>query len=243
MQVSDFYAEIGRLLADPNNQRWGQDVLLTRMNRSQTKVLILTNSVKTREVLTPVAATSAVQLDTDTIDIIRVDIQRTDGSWVKLRGYLRDQLDFEFPNWQQLEDGEPLGYWWDGTNQQLNLVPAPDSVNAITDGLRVWEIQKPEDMSDSSDQPFGSNAAMIPYHMAIAHDVVADCFQDDATPEALSKSRFHRSGLMAKPGEFELEIMRINSKFDAPEDIPVRILWQPTGGRASRGSYDRKGSF
>jgi hypothetical protein len=245
MNVSEFYSEIGRKLGDPDNDRWSQSVLLTRMNRSQTKVLVLTNSVKTKETLTPVAATDTVQLDTDVIDIIRVDIQRTNGSWFKLRGYLRDQLDFEDPNWQQRQDGEPELYWWDGTNQQLNLVPAPDSDNAIASGLRVWEIQKPADMAAVGDQPFGSNAAMIPYHGAIVHDVVADCFQDDGTPEALAKSRFHRSGLMSNPGEFEREIMRINSKFDIPEDIPARLLWRPQGGRASNGggSWSKESPF
>lgn len=242
MNVTEFYEEIGRKLNDPNNDRWSKPVLLTRMNRSQTKVLVLTNSVKTKETLTATAATSAVQLDTDVIDIIRVDIQRTNGDWKKLRGYLRDQLDFEDPNWQQKDDGEPICYWWDGTNQQLNLVPAPDSANAIASGLRVWEIQKPADMSAVSDQPFGSNAAMIPYHMAIAHDVTADCWQDDGTPEALAKARFHRTGLMDNPGEFEREIKRINAKFDTPEDIPIRLLWKPTGGRASRSAGLSKGS-
>jgi hypothetical protein len=231
MQVSDFYSEIGRKLGDPNNERWTQGVLLERMNRSQTKILILTNAVKTKETLTATASTATVQLDTDVIDIIRVDIQRTNGDWVKLRGYLRDQLDFEFPNWQQEDEGEPQCYWWDGTNQQINLVPAPDSANAISSGLRVWEIQKPADMSASSDQPFGSNAAMIPYHTAIVEDVVADCFEDDGTPEALAKSRYHRSGIMSNPGNFEKEIMRINAKFDTPTDIPSRILWRPQGGR------------
>lgn len=240
MNVSEFYAEIGRRLNDPNNERWSQSVLLTRMNRSQTKVVIMTNSVKTKETLTPVASTATVQLDTDVIDIIRVDIQRVGGDWVKLNGMLRDQLDFEVPNWQQLEEGEPKLYWWDGTNQQINLVPAPDSANAITNGLRVWELQKQADMDDSADVPFGANAAMIPYHMAIVHDVVADCWQDDGTPEALAKSRFHRSGTMARPGEFENEIMRINAKFDAPEDIPVRLLWMPEGGRASKGTFRNK---
>lgn len=240
MIVSEMYAEIGRLLNDANNDRWSQSVLLGRMNRSQTKVLVMTNSVKTKETLTAVAATDTVQLDTDVIDIIRVDINRTNGSWFKLQGYLRDQLDFEFPNWQQLDDGEPLAYWWDGTNQQLNLVPAPDSANAISSGLRVWEIQKPANMSAVSDSPFGSNAAMIPYHMAIVHDVVADCWQDDGTQEALAKARFHRSGTLSRPGEFEMEIMRINSKFDTPEDIPIRIMWKPQGGRVGARRFPSK---
>lgn len=242
MNVSQFYAEIGRKLNDPDNQRWSQAVLLERMNRSQTKILALTKSVKTLETLTPVAATATVQLDTDTIDIIRVDIVRSDGDIFELHGYLRDQLAFLYPDWQQIEDGEPLAYWWDGTNQQINLVPAPDSANAITNGLRVWEIQKPSDMSAVSDVPFGSNSAMIPYHDAIVYDVVAECLSDQAeqSPESLAKSKFFRSGLMANPGEFEKAIMRINANFDAPTDIPPRLLWKPTGGRLTQGGRDRK---
>src|SRR6185295_3580433 len=105
MQVSDFYAEIGRRLNDPRNERWTTDVLLTRMNRSQTKVVALTNSVKTKETLTATVSTSAVQLDTDVIDIIRVHILRSNGNWFKLDGILPDQLDFQMPNWQQIPDG------------------------------------------------------------------------------------------------------------------------------------------
>ena len=242
MNVNEFYGEIGRHLNDPNNSRWTTAVLLARMNRSAAKILVLTNSVKTQETLTATAATQAVQIDTDAIDVIRVDIQRTNGDWKKLPGIFRDQLDFQFPNWQQLTDGEPLIYWWDGTNQQINLVPAPDSANAITDGLKVWEIQKPSNMTDIADVPFDSNAAMIPYHDAIVYDVTAECWMDDGTPEALSKARFFRSGSMSRPGEFESAIMRITSKFDAPEDIPARILYRPTGGRISQGRRFSKGN-
>lgn len=234
MNLSQIYTECGRLLNDVGNSRWPQATLLDRINGAMTDILILTNSVKTLETLTPTVSTSAVQLNTKVIDVIRVVIQRTDGSLFKLRGYLRDQLDYEFPNWQQLTDGEPLAYWWDGTNQQLNLVPKPDSANAIASGLRVWEIITPTDLANTTDVPFDSNAAMIPYHDAIVHDVVAKCWMDDGTPEALAKSKFHKSGTMSHPGEFENEIMKINSKFDAPEDIPARILWRPQGGRASR---------
>lgn len=243
MQVSDLYLEIGQLLGDPGNARWTPAVLLPRINLAQTKILIYTNAVKTKETLTAVAATETVQLDTDVIDIIRVDILRTDGSWKKLNGIFRDQLDFESPNWQQLDDGEPQLYWWDGTNQKLNLVPAPDSANAITNGLRVWEIQNPTALTSTTDTPFGSNAAMIPYHLAIAYWVAAQCFMDDGTPEALAKARFHRSELMARPGNFEREIMQINSKFDSPQDIPARILWRPQGSRAGISTMDDKGFF
>jgi hypothetical protein len=240
MNLSELQAEIGRQLNDPSNQRWAADVLTIRINLAQTIVQGYTNAVKTRESLTPVASTEEVQLDTDTMDIIRVDIMNSSGEWKKLNGILRDQLDFEDPNWQQRDDGEPLTYWWDGTSQIIHLVPAPTSDWAQTNGLRVWEVQKPADLASASDIPFGSNSAMIPYHLAVVHWVVAQCFLDDATPESIAKARAHRSGLLERPGEFETQIKRITSKFDAPEDIPAKILWKPTGGRANLQAFRSK---
>lgn len=240
MQLSELQDEVGRLIGDPNHDRWSVSVLNTRINQAQTAILGYSNAVKTLETLTPTASVATVSVDADTMDLIRVDIKRTDNSWVKLRGYLRDQLDFEFPNWQQLTTGEPLAYWWDGTNQKINLVPAPDAANAITNGLRAWEVRMPAALSSASDVPFDSNVAMIPYHMAIAYYAASHCIMDDNTDEAMKKSRFHRSGLMDRPGNFERELKRIISRFDTPEDIPARILWRPQGGRGGNYRIDRK---
>jgi hypothetical protein len=242
MDVSDFYGEIGRKLGDPNNERWSQAVILERLNRSQARVQALTNAVKTKETLTPVSGTAEVSVDSDVMDIIRVHIKNSSGEWKPLEGILMDQLDFKFPNWQQMDDGEPLAWTWDGTNQQLTLIPAPNDSWAVADGLRVWEIQKPADMDDSADVPFSSNAAMIPYHPALIHDVVAECWQDDATPEAIGKAKFHRSNDFSRPGEFEKEIKLIRAKFDAPQAIPASILWRPQGGRASKNGVRSKGN-
>jgi len=66
--------------------------------------------------------------------------------------------------------------------------------------------------------------------MAIVHWVVAQCWMDDGTPEALGKSKFHRSGSIIKPGAYEDEIMRINDEFDNPK-LPRQIKYQKQGGR------------
>lgn len=237
MNISQIYEECGRLLNDPNNERWGQSILLSRINFAQTKVIAYTSAIKFFGTKTPVAGNPELHLDEDTMDIIRIEMVRPDGSIFRLKGYSREQIDFEFPNWQQLGLGAPVAYWWDGTEQVINLIPAPDAENAITNGFRQWAVHNPEPMIDSDDVPFAGNAAMVPYHMAIVHWVVAQCWMDDATPEALAKSRFHRSGLMDHPGQFELEIKRIINKYDSPVDIPARVLWRPQGART--GSYGR----
>lgn len=244
MQLSVLYSEIGQALNDPNHDRWPTSVLLPRINEATTDILVYTNAVKTREDLTSVVGTEGYALDANTIDVIRIDVQNTDGDWVKLQGMLRDQLDFQDPNWQQRDNGKPLIYWWDGTNQTIHLVPKPDSSWAVASGIRVWEIQKPTDLSATTDVPFDSNNAMIPYHRAIVHYVAGICWMDDGTPEGLQKSRFHKSNNLQKPGEYEREIMKILRKFDAPEDIPASILWKPQGGRAStRGVVTKENLF
>lgn len=230
MNLSQLQAEIGRLLNDPQNQRWSQSVITTRVNEAQTEVMGYTDALKTDETLTPTVDTRAVALNANVMDIIRVVITRQNGDQFGLDGTTEYDLDFNYPNWRNLGSGDPRTWFYKAANQTLNLVPPPDSNSAFSNALLVTEVRKPADVSSSTDIPFDSNAQLVPYHMAIVHWVVAQCWLDDGTPESLAKSKFHRSGSLAKPGEFEEQIMRINAEFDNPE-VPQNIKWQKQGGR------------
>lgn len=240
MNLSQIQAESGRLLNDPVFSRWTTDILLTRINFAQTEIQGFTNAVKTSESLTPVAGTATISLNANTIDIIRVNKTLTDGSIRPLEGINREELDFRYPDWRQWQPGEPLFYFYDATNQQINLIPTPNSVNAITNGITVWESRKPADLVDPTDIPFDSNNQMVPYHIAICHWVVAQCWMDDGTPESLAKAHFHKSGSMLKPGEYEKQLGRIAAEFDAPENVQTQILWTPQGGRAGGWGFPSK---
>lgn len=242
MLLSELQDEIGRLNGDPSHERWPLDLVNRRINEAQTIVQGYTNAVKTKETLTPTANTATVTLDADTMDIVRVTMTRTDGSIFELDGISRESLDFDYPNWMNLSPGEPRLWWYDATNQELNLVPAPDTSNAIASGLFVWEVRKPTDLVNASDIPFDSNNQMIPYNMAIVYWVVSQNWMDDGTPEALAKSRFFKSGVLSNngAGQFEQQIMRILAKFDRPERVPENIKWRPTGGRAGAGNVPTK---
>lgn len=231
MQLTDIWAECGRLLNDPDNTRWTQAVITARVNQAVTIIQNYANSVKVVETLTPTANTQTVNLNSRTMDITRVVIVRSDGTRVPITGTTKYDLDFDYPNWENLDAGAPQTWFYDATNQQINLIPTPDSNNAITNGLEVTEVRTPADVSSSSDIPFDSNNQMVPYHMAIVHWVVAQCWLDDGTPEALSKSKFHRSSSLDKPGEYEVHLKRLLANFDVPEDAPTRIKFQPQGGR------------
>ncbi len=239
MNLSELEAEESRLLGDVNNDRWSTSVLTIRNNEAATIVQGYTNAVKTKETLTPSANTEAVTLDADTMDIVKATITRTDGSIYELDGITEENLDFDYPNWRNYSAGAPLRYFYDASGQQLHLVPKPDSANAIASGLIVYEVRKPADLVNASDIPFDSNNQMVPYHMAIVYWVVAQCWMDDGTPEALAKSRFYKSGVLEQKGagQFEFQIMRILSKFDNPEDVPDHIKYRPTGGRAGAYNY------
>jgi len=230
MNLSSLQSEIGRLLNDPSNSRWIASVLTERINDAQKVIQGFTKALKTIETLTPTANQSAVTLDSDTMDIYRVVVTRSNGDQWPLTGMSREDLDYTYPDWLNWSAGEPKTWWYNAAAQTINLVPKPDASNAITNGLQVWEIRSPADLVNSTDIPFDSNNQLVPYHDAIVNYVVAKCWQDDGTPEALSKSKFHMSGSMQKPGEFELEIQRILGEFDNPQ-VPTHIKYRKQGGR------------
>lgn len=231
MNLGQIWAETGRLLSDPNNDRWSQSVLTSRVNIIQTEMQGITNAVKTPETLTPTADTRTISVDADTMNIIRASKTLSSGEIRPFDGIAREKLDFLYPDWQQWNEGEPLFWFYDATNQQINLVPIPNSTNAITNGITVWESRKPADLSASTDVPFDSNNQLIPYHIGICHGVTALCYMDNGTPESLAKARFHRSGSMKDPGEYEKILGRLMAEFDTPEAVPNNILFRPQGGR------------
>lgn len=190
--------------------------------------------MKTVETLTPTADTKEVDLANDTLDITRVTLTDSDGDVHVLTGKSRDELDFYFPDWETWSSGLPIHYFYDASENDLILVPAPSSTYATTDALKVWEIQPPASLTSDSSEPFDANQAMQSYAYSIVHWVVAQCWMDDGTPEALAKSRFHKSGSFEAPGEFEKYIKMIRAKFDAPSMVPARIKWLPQGGRLWR---------
>lgn len=231
MDLSGIWAECGRLLSDRNNDRWSQDILTTRANLAQTEIVGQTSCIKEVANYTPQANASNVTVDADIIDIIRAEITNANGETIPLQGISREQLDFLYPNWQQWQAGQPLLWWYDQTSNILHLQPSPDANAAITNALRLWEVKVPNALSASTDIPFNSYTPLVPYHMSIVHWVVAQCFMDDGTPEALAKARFHKSGSMLNPGEYEKEIGRIMAEFDSPSAIPGQVLFRPQGGR------------
>jgi len=231
MNLSELHAEIGRLLNDPNNQRWSTDVLTTRINYAQTEVQGYTSAVKVTESLTPTSGSAPVTVDPTVMNIIRASIALPDGTGKPLEGITREELDYLYPNWRQIPSGEPFWFWYNPTNQTINLVPPCDDAHAISGAITLYESRVPADLVNSTDIPFDSNNQMIPYHMSIVHWVVAQCWMDDGTPEALAKAKFHKSGSMLHPGEYEKQLGRIMAEFDAPEAVPSHVMWKPQGAR------------
>lgn len=238
MNLSDIQAECGRLLGDSNNTRWVPAVLAARANLAQTEIQGYTNAVKTTVNVNLVAGASAYVLSTAILNILRVQIADSSGNIKPLTGITREQLDFLYPDWMQYQNGSPLWFYWKGTGAEIDLVPAPDY--SATNALSIDISSKPADMVNSTDLPFDSYVPMVPYHIAIAHWVVAQCFMDDGTPEALTKSKFHKSGSMTRPGEYEKQLGRIMADFDVPEDVPNQILYKPQGGRVGSCNFPSK---
>lgn len=235
MQRSAIEDEIGRLLNDPNHDRWSTAILRARIEFAQQEVQALTGAVKTTESLTPTASTNEVTLDSGVIDITQATWTEPDGNVLPLNFKSIEDLDFYYPNWRNEGDGRPAVISWDPSNRQVILVPAPASDDITASCLKVWEVQIPDELSSDSSEPFDGNVRMRPYTMSVVHWVVAQCWMDDATPEALAKARFHKSNDIDRPGEFEKVIKKINAKFKSATAIPERIKWRPQGGLVGSG--------
>lgn len=232
MNLTELQDESSRLLGDPNHDRWSTTTLTTRINLAQIEIQGYTNAVVAGQNPTVTEDDSTLALNANTMNILRVYKTLTDNIRRPLNLVSLIQLDFYYPDWRTWDNGEPIFCYYDATNQNLVVAPAPDATFAgISNPITVFYSAKPADLAASTDVPFDSNNQMIPYHMAIVHWVVAHCFMDDGTPEALAKAKFHRSGNMQNPGEYEKELGRIMAEFDVPDSVPNRILWKPQGGR------------
>jgi hypothetical protein len=191
----------------------------------------MTGAAKTVETLTPMAETSEVDIDDNVMDITRATLTDADGDVHVLESKSRSDLDFYYPNWENQESGLPTHIFYDPTNNQVILFPKPSAAYALTDSLKLWEVQMPDALTSDSSEPFDANKAMQAYAYSLVHWIVAQCFMDDGTQEALMKSKFHKSGSLESPGEFEKYIRMINAKVNAPSITPARIKWYPSGGR------------
>jgi len=240
MDRQSLETEIGYLLGDPRHTRWSVTKLRERIEFAQQQVQALTGAIRQTNTYTPVADTKEVTLGTDIIDIIRATLTDSDGEILPLEGKARQDWDFYYPDWENEDAGQPREFSFDPSNYQIILRPKPSSDYAVASGLKVWEVNIPTALTGSTSTPFEGNTAMQVYTMSVVHWVVAQCFQDDGTPKALTKARFHRSNDIDRPGEFEKWIKMINSKFNAPSIIPSRVKWNPQGGRRGGSRYPNK---
>lgn len=232
MNLTTLSDEIGRLLSDVTHDRWSQATLTTRINLAQTEIQGYTKALKYPNTITPTANAEKISIAANTMDVIRASKTLPGGEIKPFPGIDLEQLNYLYPDWKQWQPGEPLYWYYDAGDQTIHPVPRCDD-NFVNGGgyFELTEIRTPTDLSAGTDIPFDSNNQMIPYHTAIVHYVVARCFMDDGTPEALGKSKFHKSGSMMNPGEYEKQLGRIMAEFDTATGVPAQILWKPQGGR------------
>lgn len=228
---SQLETEISRALNDVNQTRWPVATIDSRLELAQQDVQIVTDAVKTTEVLTPTVNVAAVTLSTLLLDILSVTLTDSAGNVYPLTGFTKEELYVRRPLWLNELSGQPDSYWVDYTTNTLNLVPVPSAQWAIAGAITVVEVQTPPAMTLATSVPFGANSLMIPYHKALKYWVVAECLMDNSDSESLQKVTFFRTGNLDHPGEYEKVIGEILARFDKPTDARARILWAPTGGR------------
>lgn len=235
MTRTELEAEISRLLGDPSQTRWSTTVIDSRLDSAQIDVQKYAKAVKTTATYTPTVNQETVQVNANVIDILRATFTLADGTILHegngFKPTTRWNLDMTMPNWPNLEAGQPRHWFLDASNQNVVLVPKPDSNSANSNALTLYEVRQPASLSSAASVPFDSNNLMIPFHRALIYWVVAECLRDNQDEDSLKKAKYFRSDDRQKPGLYERELKQILGLFDVPEAIPARVLYEPTGGR------------
>lgn len=238
MNQTEIVSEVQRLLNDAGASRWTETTIIPRVNAAQIEVQKYAKAQKTTQTYTPTASNPNVAINANVIDIVRATYTLSDGTIkTEKTGFKptsRQLLDFNRPRWQNEDPGEPTEWFLDASNQNIVLVPAPDSASIIADCVTLIEVRQPTALTvGGSAVPFDSSNLMVPFHRALIYWAVAECLLDDKTPDALKMSIFYRSNDRQRPGQFEKEIKMILGLFDVPEVMPAQIQFQPQGGRIS----------
>ena len=226
--------ETSKLLADPANTRWSTGNIDLRLDEAQIAVQIDAAAVEYVETLTPTANVNTVPINNLTLDILRATWTDTSGNVIPLEGKTRREVDFERSNWQNETSNNAPDTWFpDFSKAQLWLVPAPSAAVISANCLTLYEIRQPTALTGAAGTaiPFDSNLLMVPFHMALCLWAAAQCLLDNGDQESIQKSLAYRSGNLDRPGQYEIWLKKIISKFNKPKGAPAKILWRPQGGR------------
>lgn len=235
MNFGQIKSEVGRLLNDPNNTRWSSQVILDRANEAQNEICVLTKAHRNRRNYTATANQAYIDIgNLDIIDITNASLTDSSGNIYPLEGITREELQYRYPDYQNWDAGAPRFYLFESLANRLFLFPTPDADHAVDSGTSLWTVIRPSDMDDDEDVPFDDDPGLYSFHMAIVHYVVSYCWMDEGTPEAITKSIFHRSGIEDRPGQYEKYLKMIKSLYDSVSDTRQRIQTKPQGGRLGR---------
>jgi len=160
MTAGELIREIRRFLSqvDPDNSRWGNDVLLTWLNEAQETVIVMTGCLTDVVEMNSVVNQEEYQLPANAITInwIEYDDKRLSPTDIR-------SLQINFPLWRSFESGVPRSYYWVrelGGRRYFGLWPKPKEVKTI----RLSIVKRPLVLTDETSVP----EILEVYHRALS---------------------------------------------------------------------------
>lgn len=146
---------------------WSDTELNSWIDQAGSDVAFKTKSIKTDGYMTPVESTADYALSAvfpNLLAVLELYYKISGTTWKKLDPIAnREDMDFRFPGWMNVEAGTPNYYYWNKEEDKLMFFPKPDSTNAGTNYSRVFYARTYTAITDDAISP----ALPEPLHLAI----------------------------------------------------------------------------
>jgi len=162
-----------------NNPRWSDDCLNNRVNIVQKEIALITNALKGRCLITPIAETQEYRMPNDlaTIDRVSFFVSGSTTAYKKLESVSMYALDRDIANWENMGSGLPRQYY--ERRNYIGLYPKPSSTYATSQALKIDYYKKPDDLILDTSEPWDGDYSLRAYHNLIVLGVSILCKKDE----------------------------------------------------------------
>lgn len=169
MTLSELRSKLKR--DHPEVQGFTDAQLNTELNEGQLEIAYLTDCLPTEANFNITADTETYALSTIASDFLKID--REGGLQIKtlvsntqfdrMTYRSMEELDEMYPGWRDQASSAPHSYFQRGNN--IHIFPKFSS--AVTNGGRIYFLEKPDTMSSDSSEPFNGASYLTPFHKVI----------------------------------------------------------------------------
>lgn len=172
MNFAELKNEVASRLEDTNFDNFTEAEIKRWLNLGQMDIVTKTDCLKSSATTDVTEDQREYTLSDDCIKILRITYNDD-----RLGCTSFEELDLNDKDWMD-DTGTPTNYL--KYKNEIWLYPLPDA--SKTDGLKIFYVEMPDDMSADADIPFNGRKSLYPYHELIVLYALMRAYQKDEKP-------------------------------------------------------------